>query len=96
VPSFVPSAKLLIICCFVVPNQEIAGSIQARGSIQSISRSAIPLWLTASSVGWFTMRIGSRCGVIPCGRVGGSRATTLHTNHSARGQPTAGCGDPKK
>ena len=28
------------------------------------SRSAIPHWLTASSTGWSTMRIGSRCRVI--------------------------------
>jgi len=43
------------------------------------SRSAIPHWLTASSTGWSTMRIGSRCGVIRCARVEVKRMDRTHS-----------------
>ena len=43
------------------------------------SRSAIPHWLTASSTGWSTMRIGSRCAVIRCVRVEVKRMDRTHS-----------------
>jgi hypothetical protein len=38
-----------------------------------MSRSAIPLWPTASSIGSFTTPIASRCGATPCAKIGGSQ-----------------------
>jgi len=38
-----------------------------------MNRSAIPLWPTASSTGWSTMPTESRCAVILCVRIAGSR-----------------------